>query len=95
MEKQVIEKISESPLTASEVKKVKEILKNRKEFAIYDVHKIANLLDPQFKGCDLTPDDESFATEKIYNAAAKIPDVDEGQVLEELANYIAKQGFFF
>lgn len=94
MEKQVIGKISESPLTASEVKKVKEILKDRKEFAIYDVHKIANLLDPQFKGCDLTPDDESFATEKIYNAAAKIPDVDEGQVLEELANYIAKQGFF-
>lgn len=56
--------------------------------------KIANLLDPQFKGCDLSPDDESLATEKNYNAAVKIPDIDEDRVLAELANYIAKEGFF-
>lgn len=83
-----------SPLTLSEEQKDRKILKDRKEFAIYDVHKIANLLDPHLKGCDLTPAEETSATEQIYNTAAKIPDVDEDTVLSELANYIAKQGFF-
>lgn len=83
-----------SPLLKSEEKKVREILKNRKAFAIYDVHKIANLLDPHFKGCDLTPEEETAAVEQIYNAAIKIPDIEEDIVLAELANYIAKQEFF-
>ncbi|XP_047035471.1 uncharacterized protein LOC124641447 [Helicoverpa zea] len=84
----------QNPLTKSEEKKVREILKHRKEFAVYDVHKIANLLDPRFKGCDLTPEEETIATEQIYNTAVKIADIDEDTVLTELANYIAKQGFF-
>lgn len=67
----------QNPLTKSEEKKVREILKHRKEFAVYDVHKIANLLDPRFKGCDLTPEEETIATEQIYNTAVKIADIDE------------------
>lgn len=86
--------LDDSHLSISEGQKVREILKERKEFAIYDVHKIANLLDPNFKGCDLTPEEETVATEQIYNTALKIPDIDEDTVLTEVANYIAKQGFF-
>lgn len=83
-----------SLLLKSEEKTVREILKNRKAFAIYDVHKIANLKDPRLKGCDLTPEEETTGTEQIYNASAKIPDIDEDTVLAELANFIAKQDFF-
>lgn len=87
--------LNKSPLLLrSEEEKVREILENRKQFAIYDVHKIANLLDPHFKGCDLTPEEETTAIEQIYNAALKIPDINEDTVLAELANYIAKQDFF-
>lgn len=41
----------ESPLKI-QGKKIREIIRNRKGFAIYDVHKIANLLDSYFIGCD-------------------------------------------
>lgn len=42
-EDKVKDMLSKSALLKSEEKKIREILKNTKEFAIYDVHKIANL----------------------------------------------------
>lgn len=48
----------QSPLTVKEEIAGKEILANRKEFAIYDIHLVANLLDPRHRGSSLTPDEK-------------------------------------
>lgn len=53
-----LEKLTECPLTGNEEAAAKEILENRKEFAIYNVHLVSNLLDPKYQGCSLTPDEK-------------------------------------
>lgn len=47
------------PLSKNEKMIAKAKIAKREEFAICDVHKICNLLDPKKHGCDLTPNEQA------------------------------------
>lgn len=46
------------PLLKQEEDRATKIIADRKEFAIHDVHKICNLLDPSIRGSDLSPEEQ-------------------------------------
>ncbi|XP_050500004.1 uncharacterized protein LOC126880270 [Diabrotica virgifera virgifera] len=89
-----LENVTKSPLLSKEEADTRAIFENRKKFAIYSVHFVANLLDPKYRGCELSSDEMTDATEVIYKVAQKMPDVDEAAVLADVVNFIAKEGLF-
>lgn len=46
------------PLSKSEEMTARAKIAKKEQFAICDVHKICNLLDPKKRGCDLMPNEE-------------------------------------
>lgn len=90
--------IPQSPFTKHEEKEAIEYLQKRMDFCIRDIHKVATLLDPKLcqkpEDCPLTQEDQTDATELIFNIASKMADVDETVVLTELVNYRAKESIF-
>ncbi|XP_050500583.1 uncharacterized protein LOC126880620 [Diabrotica virgifera virgifera] len=89
-----LENVTKSPLLSKEEADTRAIFENRKKFAIYSVHFVANLLDPKYRGCELSSDEMTDATEVIYKVSQKMPDVDEAAVLADVVNFIAKEGLF-
>ncbi|XP_028138854.2 uncharacterized protein LOC114333201 [Diabrotica virgifera virgifera] len=85
-----LENVTKSPLLSKEEADTRAIFENRKKFDIYSVHFVANLLDPKYRGCELSSDEMTDATEVIYKVAQKMPDVDEAAVLADVVNFIAK-----
>ncbi|XP_050506147.1 uncharacterized protein LOC126884257 [Diabrotica virgifera virgifera] len=81
-----LENVTKSPLLSKEEADTRAIFENRKKFAIYSVHFVANLLDPKYRGCELSSDEMTDATEVIYKVAQKMPVV--------VVNFIAKEGLF-
>ncbi|KAJ8884683.1 hypothetical protein PR048_016541 [Dryococelus australis] len=75
------------PLFKAEEEQVKEMLAKRKEFGLSEVHRAANLLDPEARGVNLTPGEQTEATEVIFEAAKKMSGIDENAVLIDLADY--------
>lgn len=64
LEKHFSEYLPISPLSKVEEKEALVMLEKRRNFAITDVHKAANLLDPSSLGADLTPEEQVRC--KIY-----------------------------
>lgn len=58
LQKHFSECVPVSPLNKAEEKEAVAILARRKGFAVCDVHKAANLLDPSLCGADLSPEEQ-------------------------------------
>ena len=82
-----------SPMTKKEEKQVLTILEDRKQFWSKAVHNAANLLDPRFAGKNLSAEAVIDACEYICKMSTRY-DVSEGEVLADIANYLAKSGLW-
>lgn len=58
LQKSVVESLANSPFSKAEEVKIIKYMQERVTFALYDVHRVANLLDPSLMGCDLTEDEK-------------------------------------
>ncbi|VEN58241.1 unnamed protein product [Callosobruchus maculatus] len=92
LEEHFLKALPACPLLKQEEAKAAEIIRHRREFAVSDVHRVCNLLDPSTEGGDLTPCEQTDAIETIFETAKRCPNVDERIVLTDLANFQA--GFF-
>lgn len=89
------EKIQQNLILQSDDKnQIKNIIANGKSIAVKGIHLTANLLDPNYTGCHLTDKETIDAFQVIQEIASKMPDVREGQIFGELADYRSKQKIF-
>ncbi|XP_076048252.1 uncharacterized protein LOC143029486 [Oratosquilla oratoria] len=88
------ENLSSSQILKSEEDAFKGIIRERKKFLVKSIHLAANLVDPCYCGCHLSGEEAVDAMQAIYEIAAQLPNVDETQVIAELADYRSKSIFF-
>lgn len=58
LQEAINDSLAKNPFSKAEEQKIKEIMQERVTFALCDVHRVANLLNPCFMGCDLTEDEK-------------------------------------
>jgi len=80
-------------LNSVEIKTIKTVFTNRKAFCIYPIHCAANLIDPRYKGKNLTALEVSEEIH-IINCIADWLKIDHGNILSYLAEYRTSTGFF-
>ncbi|GAB6019011.1 hypothetical protein CHUAL_013995 [Chamberlinius hualienensis] len=67
----------------------------KKNLALQDIHYAANILDPKFNGGSLTRDEQIQGTEFIIKIITRLfGDDNSTEVISELAEYRAKNGFY-
>lgn len=66
--------------------RLKNKIKERKEFALKPIHMAAAKLDPNNQGCELNPEQSMDANEFIHNTAVNM-NLNEGQVMADFAMY--------
>ncbi|KAG0712765.1 hypothetical protein GWK47_017731 [Chionoecetes opilio] len=88
------ENLSSSPILKSEEDAFKKIIPERKKFLVKSIHLAANLVDPRYCGCHLSGEEAVDAMQAIYEIAAQLPNVDETQIIAELADYRAAKLVF-
>ncbi|KAB7501834.1 hypothetical protein Anas_13797 [Armadillidium nasatum] len=76
-----------TPLFKKEEADFVDIVKKRMSFCTSNIHLAANLLDPRYRGKDLSPTENVQAFQKVYNLSREMLDVDENKVMAELANF--------
>ncbi|KAB7503988.1 hypothetical protein Anas_14056 [Armadillidium nasatum] len=84
-----------TPLFKKEEEDFVDIVKKRMSFCISNKHLAPNLLDPRYRGKDLSPTENVQAFQKVYNLSREMLDVDENKVMAELANFSRQRGFTF
>ncbi|KAB7503277.1 hypothetical protein Anas_05970 [Armadillidium nasatum] len=68
-----------TPLFKKEEADFVDIVKKRMSFCISNIHLAANLLDPRYRGKDLSPTENVQAFQKVYNLSREMLDVDENK----------------
>ncbi|KAB7501474.1 hypothetical protein Anas_03635 [Armadillidium nasatum] len=69
-----------TPLFKKEEADFVDIVKKRRSFCITsNIHLAANLLDPRYRGKDLSPTENVQAFQKVYNLSREMLDVDENK----------------
>ncbi|KAB7501475.1 hypothetical protein Anas_03636 [Armadillidium nasatum] len=69
-----------TPLFKKEEADFVDIVKKRRSFCITsNIHLAANLLDPRYRGKDLSPTENVQAFQKVYNLSRETLDVDENK----------------
>ncbi|KAL7639069.1 UNVERIFIED_CONTAM: hypothetical protein RMT77_010603 [Armadillidium vulgare] len=85
-----IESISSDPhYSPADRSNLLSITKEFKETLIHPIHLAADLLDPQSKGASLSLNEQMMATEYIYKLAVFSKDINDEDLLVDLANYKA------
>lgn len=93
IESQLFEHLGMCCLNSVEIKTIKTVFKSRKAFCIYPIHCAANLIDPRYKGKNLTAVEVSEAIHVIICIADWLK-IDHGKILSCLAEYRTNTGFF-
>lgn len=85
-----------SPFTKQEEKQLKEAVQKRRDMALQPIHFAANILDPKYNGVHLSRDEQIQGTEFIDQKISTnaLNDAHAQDILAELAEYRAKEGFF-
>ncbi|KAB7494548.1 hypothetical protein Anas_03049 [Armadillidium nasatum] len=63
-------------------------------FCISNIHLAANLLDPRYRGKDLSPT-ENVQAFQVYNLSREMLDVDENKVMAEFGKFFQSEGLHF
>ncbi|KAB7502367.1 hypothetical protein Anas_13841, partial [Armadillidium nasatum] len=84
-----------TPLFKKEEADFVDIVKKRMSFCISNIHLAANLLDPRYRGKDLSPTENVQTFQKVYNLSREMLDVDENKVMAEFGKFFQSEGLHF
>lgn len=83
-----------SQATVAEGKRIEDAVEHRKQQALKPLHLASNILDPNFQGSSLTPEEDVDGTEFIYDLAKSLPNINQSVVMLELAQYKTREGLW-
>ena len=82
-----------SLLTVTEAQKVMDSLKSRSKMVLTPLHYAANILDPAYRGCQLTSTEVALGIEIIRKVGMKFG-ISENKLLIEIVHYNSQSGLW-